>query len=239
MIYATSPNRKSMIKTSGFYLPLAIVLTGMRYLLKSLMIILVFAVCPLYSFEVSETFTGIASWYAGEFQGRLTANGEIFDTDRVSAAHKELPFGTVVRVTHGENGRSVDVRINDRGPYVDGRIIDLSRAAADAIGMVDEGIAEVHLQLLYVPDTPESAYRRAEDADHVRMQVGAFSDVKRVLELYLQLAAAGFSPYAEVTGSGLLRLSVRWIEQEASEREASRLRVLGFSDLLIRADELN
>lgn len=86
---------------------------------------------------------GTASWYGPGFAGRLTANGEVFNPNELTAAHQTLPFGTRVRVTSVRNGRSVVVRINDRGPFKAGRIIDLSRAAAEAIGLVGAGVARV------------------------------------------------------------------------------------------------
>lgn len=92
--------------------------------------------------------TGVGSWYGDEFAGRLTANGEIFDPNKVSAAHKTLPMPSVVRVTNLDNGKSLVVRINDRGPFVSGRIIDLSREAARLIGYKDSGIARVRVQIL-------------------------------------------------------------------------------------------
>ena len=92
--------------------------------------------------------TGIGSWYGDEFAGRLTANGEIFDPSKVTAAHKTLPMPSVVRVTNLENGKSLVVRINDRGPFVAGRVIDLSREAARLIGYRDEGLARVRVQIL-------------------------------------------------------------------------------------------
>lgn len=91
---------------------------------------------------------GVASWYGPNFVGRPTANGEIFDPSQLTAAHQTLPFDTLVRVTHLENGRSVVVRINDRGPFVGRRIIDLSRAAAERIDMIGSGTAQVRLDLL-------------------------------------------------------------------------------------------
>jgi rare lipoprotein A len=90
--------------------------------------------------------TGIASWYGRQFQGRKTASGERFDMDALTAAHPNLPFGSWVRVRNLLNGRSVDVRINDRGPYIKRRIIDLSRAAARALGV--SGTYQVELSLL-------------------------------------------------------------------------------------------
>jgi rare lipoprotein A len=86
---------------------------------------------------------GVASWYGPGFHGRLTANGERFNTNSLTAAHRTLPFGTRVRVTNATTGRSVVVRINDRGPFTRGRVIDLSKAAARAIGVT--GVAQVVL----------------------------------------------------------------------------------------------
>src|SRR5690554_1459981 len=96
--------------------------------------------------------SGMASWYGPGFAGRLTANGEVFDPSQLTAAHKELPFNTLVRVTNQRNMRSVVVRINDRGPFKPGRIVDLSRAGAEAIGMVGSGVAQVTLEVLTLPE---------------------------------------------------------------------------------------
>ena len=94
---------------------------------------------------------GIASWYGPGFHGNLTANGETYDMDSVSAAHKTLPFGTIVRVVEFDTGRSIVVRINDRGPFVDGRIIDLSKGAAEELGIVNKGITKVGLRIIRWP----------------------------------------------------------------------------------------
>jgi rare lipoprotein A len=93
------------------------------------------------------TETGMASYYGVNdgFNGRKTANGEIFNTHQLTAAHKTLPFGTVVKVTNLSNGESVKVRINDRGPYIKGRIIDLSAKAAEKLDMTSKGVAQVKL----------------------------------------------------------------------------------------------
>ena len=92
--------------------------------------------------------SGMASWYGGNFNGRKTANGEIYNMNEMTAAHKTLPFGTLVRVTNTRNGDTVDVRINDRGPFVGGRIIDLSRAAASDIGLTASGVAPVKIAII-------------------------------------------------------------------------------------------
>ena len=92
------------------------------------------------------TQTGRASYYADKFNGRKTANGEIFSNSKLTAAHKTLPFGTKVKVTNVRNGKSVNVRINDRGPFVAGRMIDLSKEAAKKIGIVNAGVGNVKIK---------------------------------------------------------------------------------------------
>ncbi len=89
---------------------------------------------------------GKASFYADFFQGRQTSNGETFRQRKLTAAHRTLPFGTKVRVKNLRNGKTVKVRINDRGPFVDGRVIDLSRKAARKLGMIDDGVVPVELK---------------------------------------------------------------------------------------------
>ena len=101
------------------------------------------------SFNKSKkVYKGISSFYGPKCHGKLTANGEIFDMYGVSAAHKEFPFNTVVRVTNEKNGKSMMIRINDRGPYVDGRILDCSFGAAKKLGFVGEGTAPVKIEVL-------------------------------------------------------------------------------------------
>lgn len=89
---------------------------------------------------------GVASWYGKSHHGRRTANGETYDMNAMTAAHRTLPFGTVVRVTRLDDGRNLTVRINDRGPYARGRIIDLSAEAAERIGMTEQGVARVKVE---------------------------------------------------------------------------------------------
>lgn len=98
--------------------------------------------------SVAKSISGTASWYGGKFHGRKTANGERYNQNGLTAAHKTLPFGTKVRVTNRNNGKSVVVRINDRGPYVGKRVIDLSRGAAQAVGLTASGVAPVKLDIL-------------------------------------------------------------------------------------------
>jgi rare lipoprotein A len=98
---------------------------------------------------------GIASWYGPGFEGRLTASGEVFDEDALTGAHRRLRFGTRVRVVNLDNGSEVIVRINDRGPFVEGRVIDVSRGAARVLGMIRAGIARVQLFIEGPGDRPD------------------------------------------------------------------------------------
>ena len=93
-------------------------------------------------------YKGIASFYGPKFHGKLTANGEIFDMYGVTAAHKEFPFNTVARVTNENNGKSLILRINDRGPYIDGRMLDCSYGAAHKLGFVVNGTTKVKIEIL-------------------------------------------------------------------------------------------
>lgn len=128
-----------------------------RYSQLCLLFCLLLSACAPGFSRVPNAAEGVASWYGPGFEGNLTANGEVFDTSKLTAAHQTLPFDTLVRVTNLENGRVVVVRINDRGPFVGGRVIDLSRAAAERLDMVGSGTAQVRLELL--SDMPAASWR--------------------------------------------------------------------------------
>lgn len=128
-----------------------------------------FIICLAFSFFLSgcgfqpapisrniqdEDFHGIASWYGNPYHGRKTANGETYDMHALTAAHRTLPFGSIVRVRRSDDGREVQVRINDRGPFFINRVIDLSREAARRIGMLRRGTTEIQVEPLYVPWEP-------------------------------------------------------------------------------------
>lgn len=135
---------------------------------------------------------GTASWYGPGFHGQRTSSGETYNENDTTAAHRSLPFDTVVRVIHKENGKSVNVRINDRGPYADGRIIDLSRAAAEILDILDSGTAPVRLELITpggeIPDDLDqewftiqvAEYNGPEYAEQLAEQIG--EDAKVELE---------------------------------------------------------
>ena len=168
---------------------------------------------------------GEASWYAGKFQGRTTASGEIFDTNELTAAHKTLPFGTVVRVTNLRNGLDVDVRINDRGPFVEGRVIDLSRAAADTIDMTADGVVPVRLTIVAVPEEPLR-----------RIQVASFTSSDNANRKLARLRRNGLQADIEVAGS-LYRVVIAGLDAAHVEETVAQLARLGYPDVLVRTEE--
>ncbi|MGH7255221.1 MAG: septal ring lytic transglycosylase RlpA family protein, partial [Nitrospirales bacterium] len=128
------------------------------------------------------TERGMASWYGPKFHGRLTANGERYDQYAFTAAHRTLPMGSVVVVTSLTNGRRVRVRINDRGPFVRGRIIDLSRSAAEHLGMLTKGVDEVEVRLEGFSGPPGAA-------GYLRVQVASFAERENAQLLAARLRA--------------------------------------------------
>ncbi len=130
-----------------------------------------------------DTVRGLASWYGKDFHGKPTANGEIYDMYGISAAHRELPLGSVVDVTHLDNGRKLRVRINDRGPFIRGRILDLSYGAAKKLEMVNEGVARVEIRIVSIGDGtsgPLSTLRYT-------VQAGAFRDKNNAVAVLRQV----------------------------------------------------
>lgn len=191
--------------------------------------------------------TGGASWYGGKFQGRLTANGEIFDTEKYTAAHKTLPFNTIVEVKNLSNNKSVFVRINDRGPFVEGRIIDLSRAAAQRIGLVGQGVTNVELKIvndseklkndgvfeLYTGLKPPEKNQGSESST-VIIQVASFSFLKNAKNILEKLEKNGFPAEIETAGSGHFRVVLRDIKDTEIDSIKSSLQTIGFPSVLIR-----
>lgn len=133
------------------------------------------------------TETGVASWYGPGFHGKRTANGEVYNMNAQTAAHKTLPFGTWVRVHNLDNDRSTRVRINDRGPFVRGRIIDLSRKAARDIGMERAGVARVRLSVAQPPAASSDSKQTASGIYSV--QAGSFRNRNRAEKLRNQLGS--------------------------------------------------
>jgi rare lipoprotein A len=133
--------------------------------------------------------TGIASWYGEEFEGRLTANGEIFDLNALTAAHTTLPLPSIVQVTNLENGRSLQLRINDRGPFVDGRLIDVSRRAAQLLGFESRGTARVRVTIL-----KDESIAAAEEAMHNSASVMVAAALPKTSRAYAAASEPRWSP---------------------------------------------
>jgi rare lipoprotein A len=171
--------------------------------------------------------SGIASWYGDDFNGKPTSSREIYDMEALTAAHKTLPFQTRVRVVNLDNRKSVVVRINDRGPFIDGRIIDLSLAAARAVDMVGPGTAPVRLEILSGPPPPVDP--------QFSVQVGSFLRKESARELEARLKDE-FGPAVIETialeGRSYYRVRLRAADRKASEALSRRLAEAGFSALV-------
>jgi len=198
------------------------ILRGMRRLLPLIMLV---ASAVLWADPEME---GLASWYGGKFHGRLTSSGEVFDTNSMTAAHKVLPFGTFVKVTNKDNGLSAVVKINDRGPFVEGRIIDLSRAAADEIGMLGQGVAPVSLEIVAFASTERDVYA---------IQVGAFGQQSNAEKARLALDSAGFFATVEKTALNVSRVLVRGVPASALPETRRKLEALGFMQYVLRKEK--
>lgn len=180
------------------------------------------------------TEEGEASWYGAQFHGRQASNGEIYDMNKLTAAHRTLPFETVVRVTNETNGKSTVVRITDRGPFVNNRIIDLSYAAARQIESIGPGVVPVRLEVISTNTDPEAGF--------FTIQVGAFRDRANAERLRDRLSAA-YSPifikqYA-VSGGAFFRVHVGKVSGEETAKElGEQLRSReGVVPMVIRLDE--
>lgn len=187
---------------------------------------------------ISAQERGEASWYGGKFQGRLTANGERFDTNMLTAAHKTLPFNTIVEVKNLENDRIVHVRINDRGPFVEGRIIDLSRAAAGKLNMVGAGVAKVEIRVIENPTEMEGNEDHNAETGLLQhnwiIQIASFASRENADKLVERLKNNDFNPQQEFTTNGYIRIILKDISNNDLETVNNRLRGLGFSNVLLR-----
>lgn len=155
---------------------------------------------------------GVASWYGREFHGRHTSNGEVYDMYAMTAAHKTLPLPTTARVTNLANGRSIVVRINDRGPFKKGRVIDLSYAAARELGFVNDGTALVEVAAIDAAGSGAAVASRAPAAHAMYVQVGAFGEQRNAENLRQRLQQQGFGKvvvrYDDGAPAGLYRVRI-------------------------------
>lgn len=178
------------------------------------------------------TEVGVSSWYGPGFHGQLTASGERYDQHALTAAHRTLPLGTRVEVRNLANGRSVRVRINDRGPYKMGRVLDLSRAAADVLGMIGPGTADVEIRVV------DARYRRWPTVRY-SVQIGAFRQRAEADAAGVAAARVGENAYLKLTRRDDFPWSVRvgpFDEREDALTARDRLERDGFPALLVEED---
>lgn len=188
---------------------------------------------PMARVEVGYVENGTASWYGSDFHGRKTSSGETYNMHDMTAAHRTLPFQTVVRVENTATGGRADVRINDRGPFVAGRFLDLSYGAAKALEIVGPGTAKVQMTVIGLgPPSPDAFW----------LQIGAFAEIKNAERLKERMTKQfpGTTVFEHTARGGIYyRVRVGIFRSENEAREASsRLAREGFSPLLVRADDI-
>ncbi|NOX20616.1 MAG: septal ring lytic transglycosylase RlpA family protein [Nitrospirae bacterium] len=201
------------------------------------------ASAPKYQYIPKGKQVMVASWYGPKFHGRRTASGEIFDMYRLTAAHKTLPFGTKLRVINPENGRSVVVKINDRGPFVRGRDIDLSYAAAKKIGLIAKGTGRVYVEFIgrdnrYIKTVK---YQIKGDGPYT-IQVGSFREKNNAWRLKKALSISYRNVHIikkYINGRTYYRVIVgKFVNLLDAERVALRLKREGYEVILTRYEEV-
>lgn len=175
--------------------------------------------------------SGEASWYGPGFHGQQTANGETYDQNDLTAAHRTLPFDTVLEVVNQENGKSVEVRINDRGPYVGNRVIDLSKRAAEEIDMVDSGVAQVELILIEAGGEIQTS-RGDLNREIYTVQVASYDNSSDAESTVEDIGRGARVEQANVNGKTVYRVYfgdyTRKSRAERAQRRLSRLGYDGF-----------
>jgi len=187
-----------------------------------------------------KTQKGIASWYGKDFHGKLTASGEVYNMYAMTAAHKRLPLGTIVKVRNLDNGREIKVTINDRGPYVRGRIIDLSYTAAKKIGIVETGTARVRIKTLG-RDAKYIRYIRVDESGTGKkftVQLGAFTDRDNAENLKAAITLERGDAYimrVKISGRTFYRVRVgKFSSKEKAIKTAKKLAYEGFEVVVMR-----
>jgi rare lipoprotein A len=205
-----------------------------------LTLILFLLAAPL---SAAEAETGEASWYGPGFHGRRTANGEVFDKEAMTAAHRTLPFGTLVRVRNLDNGREAVLRINDRGPFARGRILDVSEAGARVLGMVESGTARVRIEVLgaaaAAPGASEAGAAPNPEgsgpAVSIRIQVASYRDAGNAGRAAERLRLSGMNPALETEGA-YTRVVLTGIAPSERDALVRRLADLGYPGVLVRTE---
>lgn len=177
------------------------------------------------------TQEGVASWYGGDdgFEGKPTASGEVYDSSRLTAAHRELPLGTVVDVTNLANGKTVRVRINDRGPFLKGRILDLSQEAARQLELIGPGVAAVRVEVVSAAPEPAPVSRSGRWC----VQVGSFAQAGRAQRQADRVRATGRDVFLEPY-NGLSRVKVGPFASRGEAQAAlAELEAAGFEGIVV------
>ncbi|WP_018881556.1 septal ring lytic transglycosylase RlpA family protein [Thioalkalivibrio sp. ALE30] len=177
---------------------------------------------------------GYASWYGTKFHGRRTSSGEPYDMYAITAAHKSLPLPSFVEVTNLENGKQVIVRVNDRGPFVDGRIIDLSYAAAHRIDMTDAGVARVRIRAVGPGDTTPARVAEAPEPEPLEVAAAAQPDIAPEPQ---ETAPAAASTNGEAASPGRFVQVGAFAERHSAEQVREDLRALGLEPVRISSVE--
>ncbi|MFD2246859.1 septal ring lytic transglycosylase RlpA family protein [Pontibacter ruber] len=173
---------------------------------------------PLFAQDDDQTQTGPASWYGSQYHGRKTSSGERYNKEAMTAAHKTLPFGTKVKVTNLANNESVILRINDRGPFVGDRIIDVSEAAARKLEMRGAGIARVEVEVLEIPGNAVAVKEAFKHTPAYTIQAASYIDYQHAYELSQKLKA--FDKH----------LPVEAVEEHVNGKKVVRLKAGRFAD---------
>jgi rare lipoprotein A len=187
---------------------------------------------PVAAEKIGDVETGVASWYGYPYHGRRAANGEIYDMEKLTAAHRTLAFETWVEVQNLDNGKNVTVRITDRGPFIDGRVIDLSKAAARSIDMLGPGLANVSIKVVSAP--PDAAVAL------FAVQVGAFQDRERAERVRSEFERTfGTARLVRRSGNPVLWRVLVGSEptQDAAGALASKIRNPSQPALVVRLDD--
>ena len=180
--------------------------------------------------SVGDEFSGRASWYGPDFHGKLTSSGEVYDMNEMTAAHKTLPMNTIVQVTNQENGKSIVVRINDRGPFVESRIIDLSKEAATRLSIVGRGTAMVSLKVLGFGQNTSKVIPNQQELDkgpkqqilsEFSLQIGSFSNINGAIATQKKYNGVdGYKTIVKDIQNGDKRAFKVWLGGFQSEAEA-------------------
>ena len=188
-----------------------------------------------------------ASYYADKFHGRKTANGETFNMYAMTCAHKTLPFGTVLRVTNLSNNKTVDVRVNDRGPFVKGREIDLSKGAAQKIGMIKTGTANVRIEIVsgsgssVVASSSKTSKtvktvsaQKSSPSKYWDVQVGSFISQENANRLAQGLLREGFENVYFQKTSSAVRVVLKKVPDSKLKETEAQLRTAGHNDFIVK-----